>query len=210
MTTRASRKSETRERILAAAARLLRERGFDAVGVAEVMDQAGLTHGGFYAHFASKGDLLRDAFSGAARTSRARYFGGLGERRGAAWVRSAIRRYLSRSHRDDPGGGCPYPALGSDTGRRGADVRRVMDDELRASAHGFASNLALAGVERPTDRALALLALCAGGVALARAVHDPKLSEQILTACRHLALESLPAPAEPNRAARRAAGKESR
>jgi len=210
VTVRAGRKAETRDRILEAAARLLRERGFEGVGVAEIMDQAGLTHGGFYAHFASKADLLRDAFAGAARAARARYFGSLGERRGAEWVRGAVRRYLSRSHRDDPGGGCPYPALGNDTARRGADVRRVMDDELRKSARGFEINLEEAGVARASDRALALLSLCAGGVALARAVHDPKLSEQILTACRQLAMESLPEPAETDRAARQRAGKESR
>ncbi|MDX2167833.1 MAG: hypothetical protein SF182_12240, partial [Deltaproteobacteria bacterium] len=89
-----------------------------------------------------------------------------------------------------------------------ADVRRVMDEELRESARGFAANLAEAGVAQPSERALALLALCAGGVALARAVHDAKLSDQILTACRDLAMESLPAPAATDRAVRRPAGKD--
>jgi len=205
-TERGRRKRETRGRIVEVAARLMRERGFASVGVAEVMAEAGLTHGAFYAHFDSKDALAAAALAESAQSSRSRYFAGLRGRVGRDWLSSAVRRYLSRAHRDDPSDGCPYPTLAADSGRSPDDRLRItFDAELRESARAFERELIAAGADAPGDEALGLLALCAGGVALARAVEDPQLSDRILAGARKLAEAALPGTPEPSPAAKAAA-----
>jgi TetR/AcrR family transcriptional repressor of nem operon len=193
---RRSQKDASRERILNAAARLMREGGIDGFGVAEAMNEAGLTHGGFYAHFASKDELVAQALTRAAESSRGQYFAGLRGKRGVQWLTAAARRYLSRAHRDDPGNGCPYATLATDAGRRSARVRGAFDRQLRESAKTFEEHLREAGCGQPEDRALALLALCAGGLAFSRAVEDVTLSDRILEACNSLVRDGLPRKGE--------------
>jgi TetR/AcrR family transcriptional regulator, transcriptional repressor for nem operon len=100
------RKQETRGRLIARAARLFKERGYRGVGVDGVMEAEGLTAGGFYAHFRSKEALLEITLREAMAETRRRFFAGLAEKRGWDWLREALRRYLSRSHRGDIGEGC--------------------------------------------------------------------------------------------------------
>ncbi len=190
-TARARGKRETRERIVDAAARLLRADGLDGPSVARVMSEARLTHGGFYAHFGSRAELVAAAIGRAATSARRRYFEGLRGRRGAEWLKTAVRRYLARAHRDEAHEGCPYPALGQEVGRAGPAERRAFEAELRESARMFEAHWREAGVGDASDRALATLALCTGGIVLARAVEDPKLSDRILHAARALAVESV-------------------
>ncbi len=191
MQARNEQKNRTHDTIVEVAARLLRERGLHGVGLAEIMRASGLTHGGFYSHFESRDALLAEALANAAETSRSGYFAGLRDKRGLAWISSALRRYLSRGHRDHSTYGCPYPSLAVDASREGPELRAIFERELMESIAGFASHLEEAEVADAEDISLGLLALCSGGIALARAVEDPTLSDRILTACRNLAADSL-------------------
>jgi TetR/AcrR family transcriptional regulator, transcriptional repressor for nem operon len=102
-----------RERILEAAAQLFRERGFDGIGVADLMKQAGLTHGGFYGHFSSKEELIAEA-SARALTSTFALLSEQAERAAGDPLSAVASTYLSSRHRDDPGTGCLLAALGPD------------------------------------------------------------------------------------------------
>ena len=112
---------ENRRRILDAAGRLFRDRGFEAVTVAEVMREAGLTHGGFYGHFRSKDDLIAAALAELVVASEP----------GPLALPAFAARYLSPAHRDDPASGCPVAALASDTIRQAPQARAAMTEGLR-------------------------------------------------------------------------------
>jgi TetR/AcrR family transcriptional repressor of nem operon len=155
------KKAEHRAAVIDAAARLFRERGPDAVVVAEVMAAAGLTHGGFYGHFASKEDLFSAAFGAdaAQATANLREAASLG-------FPAYIERYLSIEHRTNVGHGCPFAALGGDVARQ--------SDEVKA-AYGVALRTFLdAATEIAGDRRLALRTLShmVGALILARALPD--------------------------------------
>ena len=167
---------QNRQRILEAAARLFRERGLDGVSVAEVMQAAGLTHGGFYGHFDSKDALILEA---------------LGHQKSVRWRKRAdeggtadyIDAYLSTSHRDDPGGGCPVAGLSSAAAQASADVRASLTGTIRrefdrfsAAAHGTAAQRRREGI--------ATYAAMVGAVVLSRIVDDKELSQEILAATR--------------------------
>lgn len=165
---------ENRERILASAARLFREKGFDGVGVDAIMEDAGLTHGGFYRHFRSKEDLAAEAVASGFAVNAA-------EQKACATFAELVATYLSPAHRDDPGGGCALAALGSDIARQGPKVRRCMTDHVRQSVERLAGRRASAGRRQ---QALASLSGLVGALVLARAVDDPALSDEILAAAR--------------------------
>ena len=112
-----------RERILEVAAQLFRERGFDGIGVADLMKEAGLTHGGFYGPFSSKEELIAEA-SARALTSTFERLSKQAERAGDNALSAVASSYLSGRHRDDPGTGCLLAALGPDVSRHGHAVRR--------------------------------------------------------------------------------------
>lgn len=188
------RKGQTRRRILSAAARRFRERGFAGAGVDDVMKSAGLTAGGFYAHFESKEALLAEALASGPGHPGERLVAGLDAVEGEAFVREVVRRYLSRAHRDDTGSGCALPALAAEVARQGPEARGAFETYLLGFVERLESRLpALPGLA-PADRVLATAALAAGGIMLARAVNDPSLSERILRACRRLAVREAEAP----------------
>src|ERR1044072_1116956 len=114
-----------RERMLEAAAQRFRERGFDGIGVADLMKEAGLTHGGFYGHFSSKEDLIAEACARASERSRERWKR-LSERAPGDPLAEIVRMYLTAKHRDSPGAGCLVAALGPDVARQGPAVRRAV------------------------------------------------------------------------------------
>ena len=124
-----------RTRILDAAARLFRQRGFDDVTVADVMKDAGLTHGAFYGHFPSKEALVAEAVGDA-----------LAPAPGAAEARAPIGAYadgyLSPRHRDDRGASCPFSSLGTEAARGSADLRRAMTQSVRRQIERFSAELA--------------------------------------------------------------------
>lgn len=175
-------KSRTHERILASAAKLFRTKGVAQTSVADVMEGAGLTVGGFYAHFESKDALVEATLRRTMEELRPILLRELD--RASEWRRLEVvlQRYLSRDHRDNPPGGCPLPAMVAELSATGdADrARNVLAEE-------FEQNVRLiAGSEAPEARArmLGLLALMVGGVALSRALKGTPLSDELLKACR--------------------------
>ncbi len=194
---RPDHKERTHGRIVEAASRLFKQGGFVGVGVDSVMKAAGLTPGGFYAHFHSKEVLLVETLPLALRRMREWLLRGLEGERGLTWLRQVVRRYLSRTHRDAVAEGCPMPALTPDVARAGAVAQETFETHLRDIVEEFAARMP-STFGSPRDRALATIALLVGGVMLARAVKDRKLSGQILRACRVLAIpeEAQNAPSE--------------
>jgi TetR/AcrR family transcriptional repressor of nem operon len=168
--------AENRERIVAAASKLFREKGFDAVGVDAIMDAVGLTHGGFYRHFRSKDDLAAEAVARGLAASAERQVS-------RETLSELVEAYLSRAHRDDVGSGCTLAALGCDIARQGTGVRRGLTEYVRAQVARIAG-LVGGKPEASRPQALATLSGLVGAVVLARAVDDPALSDEILAAAR--------------------------
>lgn len=164
-----------RKRILDAAGEKFREKGFDAVSVAEVMKAAGLTHGGFYGHFASKDDLIAQTVSHLTTESLQGRGGGLD---------AYIDAYLSPGHRDDRGGGCPTAALAADAPRQSPDGRAAMSQGVRAQIDRFSRAISATPDEADRQAAIGAWAAMVGAVILSRAVDDEALSDEILTATR--------------------------
>src|SRR4051812_7350913 len=129
-----TRKQVTHDRIVETAARALRGSGFHGVGVADVMRQAGLTHGGFYAHFPSRDDLLAEALDRAGQDSRSRLQRAIaaGEAKGLSRLRSLVESYLSERHLKAPESGCPVAALASEMPRQADAVREAGAGRVRA------------------------------------------------------------------------------
>ncbi len=176
-----------REAIEDAAARLVRERGL-AVSVADVMEAAGLTHGGFYGHFASKDALAAAACARAFGQSLERWERRAAERDdGVAGLAAVVDGYLSTRSRDTPGTGCPAAALAGDVAREpsGAAVRDAYADGVAALAERLAGLDRADGGTGDEDDALARLATMVGALALARATAGTRLSPRILAAARH-------------------------
>jgi TetR/AcrR family transcriptional repressor of nem operon len=179
-----------RERIVETAARLFREKGYDGIGVADLMKNAGLTHGGFYGHFDSKEDLLAEATAHAMGKSVARWQG-LAARTPETALAQIGESYLSEYHRDHAGSGCSVTTLGADIARLGPKAQHALTAGVAGQIEvleGLMPDQAAADKRR---RALATYAALAGAVMLARAVDDEALSQEILHAVR----ASLPGPA---------------
>ncbi|MCY0986941.1 TetR/AcrR family transcriptional regulator [Nannocystis sp. ILAH1] len=189
MTVRTEQKERTRQDILASATRLLRERGIGGASVAEVMKGAGLTVGGFYAHFESKEALVSASLRQSLRELWGNLVAGAGKLRGVEAVSFVVRRYLSRSHRDHPGEGCPLPAVVADVAQAGEPVREGLAHELGDYADALAE--CIADQSAPSrQRALALLSLMYGGLSLARALKGTPVSDEILKSCRDFARQA--------------------
>ena len=173
-------KAETRERVLKEAAKEIRAKGPDNVAVAGVMARAGLTHGGFYAHFPSKDALVKEAIGAMFADARKRTerIDAAGEPR--AVLRAYVDFYLSPGHRDSRDRGCPLPTLSGDFARSQPATRARFGAGVEGIAGRLAAPLAKLGYPDPQAEAHALLAQLVGGVALARAVGDPALSDAML------------------------------
>ena len=188
---RFAQKHASRERILRSAAAQFRRLGVGGASVASIMQDAGLTHGGFYAHFDDKLDLLNQAFAHAMDTSRAHWTRNLHRSKPAKALHTMISRYLSREHCDHPSTGCPLPSLAAQMSLHHADTADTVEACIRRSMEEVGERVeGLADVDtrkEADDLSVGLLALCAGGVVLARAVESRELSDQILRACRRMA-----------------------
>ncbi len=171
---------ENRRRVVARAAELFRERGIDGIGVAELMREAGLTHGGFYGQFESKEALTGEAVDETMRHSHARWRATM---QGAeAPIAALLQRYLTPSHRDMPGKGCMLPALAADAARRGGPLQQAFTEGVRgylAVLEEAAGDDTQAGRRQ---RALGTLSAMVGALLLSRAVEDPDLSDELLEA----------------------------
>jgi len=184
-------KAQTRTRIVAAAARAFRERGVESVAIADVMRAAGLTHGGFYAHFRSKDALVAEATASGLVDSRREFVSDAAEANPEAPLREVIRRYVSRYHRDHQAEGCAMPALTAEIARESTEVRRAFTAALEEFVANLMEYVPGDSPEARRDGALVLAAGMAGAVALARAVDDPVLSDRLLLAARRFYTDSL-------------------
>ncbi|WP_206996722.1 TetR/AcrR family transcriptional regulator [Trinickia mobilis] len=172
---------ENRERILEVASRMFRENGFNGVGVADIMNGAGMTHGGFYRHFASKEDLAVKT-SEASMTHTVEKWSQQRQSNPDSALSTFIGHYLSERHRDSPGEGCMLAALASDAGREGPEIRKCFADGV-TSMIGSLEKLLPGEASADTRRtAIAMMAELAGAVVLSRAVGDAALSKEILGA----------------------------
>ena len=186
---RAQRKGETRDRILASAATMMKERGIAGTSVAEVMGSLGLTVGGFYAHFASKDDMIDQSLRRAMSQRRQRFNDYVDLTKWRDRLGRMTSRYLTKEHRDDAAGGCPLPGVMADVGRTGTG-QAALGDEIAALVTTLTGEQ---WDEDPQARqaALAIIALTAGGLSLARALGRTALSDEVLKACRGFAEQSL-------------------
>jgi TetR/AcrR family transcriptional repressor of nem operon len=175
-----------RAAIVEAAGRLFREHGFDGVGVAEITRAAGLTHGGFYGHFASKDALAAEACGRAFAESQAVLQSRLDRPDGD--LLRYIESYLSERHRDRRDGGCPMAAYGTEVPHQGEAVQARFADGVGRFVDAVAERLPVVGDDpgEHRGRAITLVAALVGGMALARATarSSPELSTEILAALR--------------------------
>ena len=172
-------KSDNHQRIVKIAAQRLREKGIDGLGVAELMKEAGLTHGGFYRHFDSREQLVTEAMESALEQGGQRAaMVTAGGRKSA--LSALIDAYLAESHRDDPGDGCAVTALAADVARGNEAGRTAYTAQVRHYLEIIGASLKQG--ERRSSRQQAVLTLSAlvGAVSLARAVNDEALSLEIL------------------------------
>lgn len=185
-----------RAHIVDVASRLFRQKGYDGVGVADLMATAGFTHGGFYKHFGAKTDLMAEAATCGFAQSLAATEG--------AGIETFLAHYLSRQHRDNPGAGCTMAALSADAARQPASVKVAfaagiegllsapLDDEAAAAADPAAQANARA-------QRIARVAQAVGAIVLSRSCpDDAPLADEILEACR----EALRSGSAPSRFAR--------
>jgi AcrR family transcriptional regulator len=184
---RSAAKEASHERIVAAAARAIRRSGYDGTGVADIMKEAGLTHGAFYAHFASREAMLAEAAERACAEAAAAVADVVTGVPPEATLASVLQAYLSREHMQQVEMGCPLAALGSETHRQPAEVRRVTTRHIKASIDLLARQSPDWGQPSAHERALVMLSTMVGALLLARAVDDPALSDRLREAAlKHL------------------------
>src|SRR5215475_8509822 len=179
-------KEASRERIVQAAAHLFRKHGYHATGIDQVVEAAGLTPGGFYKHFPSKGGLLAAALERAASASFRLRNTGLEHLRGERWLRSFVASYLSLDHARDVAEGCPIAALAPELTKGSAEERRALDAAVTTTVAAISDRLG--GSTTDQRRAWGVLASCVGTLSVARAVREPKLARRLLEEGRERAV----------------------
>jgi TetR/AcrR family transcriptional regulator, transcriptional repressor for nem operon len=177
-----SRKEVTHERIVAAAARAIRRSGYGGTGVADIMKEAGLTHGGFYAHFASRDAMLAEAADRAGAESVAVMEGIASEVPPDQALLAMLQAYLSKAHIESVENGCATAALCSEMPRQAPEVRRAATRRIKAMIDLVARQSSDWGRPGAHEHALVTVATMVGALVLARAVDDPKLSDALRTA----------------------------
>ncbi|SET20804.1 TetR/AcrR family transcriptional regulator [Stigmatella erecta] len=181
-------KQATRLRILAAAESLFRQHGFEGASVERVMRAAGLTVGGFYAHFTSKEALLAEALRAFLQKRQERWTEGIEALRGKEWLSHFTRRYLNRQLCDDPGEGCLMPSLLSELTRASPEIQATFAEGLDALVRKAQAHLEDATGVTARQKAIASIALCFGAMTLARATASHALSNEVLEAAQALLL----------------------
>src|SRR4051812_7380960 len=182
-------KQETHARIVKKASVRLREKGAHGIGVADLMKEAGLTHGGFYAHFDSREALVIEAFAYAMDRSTERWrklVEDVPPRRRLAVIADS---YLTRAHRDDPGHGCAVPALGAEIARESPKTRKAFAARLEQMIDMLADQFPDVPRAAARKQAMASLATMMGTLVLARVAGSGEFSDDILDAGRQAVLE---------------------
>lgn len=177
-----SRKEISHDRIVEVAARAIRRSGYDGTGVADIMKEAGLTHGGFYAHFASRDALLAEAGSKALADSAALASSVVASAPPGQGLQAMMQAYLSPEHLSAIETGCPLTALGSEMPRQSAEVRHAVTAHIKEMVDLIARQLPDWGQPKAHEQAMALLCALIGTTMIARAVDDSALSEALRSA----------------------------
>jgi TetR/AcrR family transcriptional repressor of nem operon len=189
---RSAAKEASHERIVSVAARAIRRSGYGGTGVADIMKEAGLTHGAFYAHFASREAMLAEAATRACTDSAALAAGVVAGVPSKQALATMLRSYLAPEHVAQVERGCPLAALGSETPRQGPEVRRATTRHVKEMIDLVARQSPDWGQPGAHERALVTLATMVGTLLLARAVDEPALADSLCEAAlKHL----IPAPA---------------
>jgi TetR/AcrR family transcriptional repressor of nem operon len=175
--------AEHRERIIDAAGALFRSKGFGGVGVADIMKAADLTHGGFYSHFVSKDDLIAQACARAMARAAANWRKVVAESPDDPYA-ALLKHYLTQRHRDDPGHGCAFAALGGDAARCRKPVRDAFAQGLEPLIDILTRVAPGRRKAARRRKAIAALAELVGALVLARAVGVAPLSDELLDAAR--------------------------
>jgi TetR/AcrR family transcriptional regulator, transcriptional repressor for nem operon len=183
---RGAKKQETHERIVRTAAAAIRRHGFDGISVADLMDEAGLTHGGFYAHFPSRDAMLAEALDAAAGESLDRLGKSTDGVAPEAALETLVDHYLSDRHLDAVEHGCTLAALGSETGRQTPEVRRVATRRAKEMADVVERQMPDWGRTGRHEAALGAMAAMVGALMIARAVDDPALARAVRRAAKRL------------------------
>jgi len=197
-------KLETHARIVKKASVRLRERGAHGIGVADLMKDAGLTHGGFYAHFDSREALVIEAFAYAMDRSNDRWRQLAGQAAPGDRLAGIVDAYLSTHHRDNPGHGCAVPALGAEIARESPKTRKAFASKLAQMIEMLADQIPEVPRKTARKQAMAAVATMMGTLVLSRIAGSGEFSDEILGAGREAVLERA---TPPKRAAKKAAKK---
>ena len=185
-------KVETHARIVKKASARLREKGAHGIGVADLMKEAGLTHGGFYSHFESREALVIEAFTYAMDRSIESWRKGASDKPAAQRLDMIVNKYLTPLHRDTPGTGCAVPSLGADIARESPKTRKVFAAKLDDMIAMMAENFPDSSPKMARKQAMASLSTMVGALLLARISGSGDVSEAILSAGREAALANKP------------------
>lgn len=203
MQARNTAKRATHRRIVASAGRLMRRGGLARASVADVMRGAGLTVGGFYAHFRSKRamdlEVLEQTFADVRERTAERQRGV----DGLEWLARYVGHYLDADHRDRPETGCPAPAVIADLAKADKRLQRALGGILETWSERIARHAPRTGAASARERALATIALCVGGLTIARSLRGQPLSDEFLRACQAWAVPERAAAATPPSSLRR-------
>jgi TetR/AcrR family transcriptional regulator, transcriptional repressor for nem operon len=181
-------REQVREKIVRSARRLFNRHGFNAVAIDDLMADAGLTRGSFYAYFDSKSDLYATSITAILSEKAIDNWDGVSiDPRAPEVAAEIIGDYLSVSHFENVDGSCPLVALPNDVSRTEQSVRRAFESVLKALIDIFEQGLERRG-DVARERALAMAALCVGGMVLARTIEDRALADELREAARSVAL----------------------
>jgi TetR/AcrR family transcriptional repressor of nem operon len=172
--------AKTRERIVTVAAEEFREHGIVATGLSDLMSAAGLTHGGFYRHFDSKDELIKEASAAALATILDGLAGAASGKRGRTGLKTVVARYLSTEHRDQPREGCPLAALGSELARADAETRKAATAGFLRLVDILAEQFDQTQPSEAKKKALAAAVTMIGALTMSRIVTDAALSKSVL------------------------------
>ena len=188
-------KVETHARIVKKASARLREKGAHGIGVADLMRDAGLTHGGFYSHFDSRDALVIEAFSYAMDRSIESWRKVAAEKAPAQRFETVVNKYLTPAHRDSPGLGCAVPSLGADIARESTKTRKAFAAKLDEMIEMMAETLPDDGPKTARRQAIASLSTMVGSLLLSRIAGTGEFSDDILAAGRQATLANGSTPA---------------
>lgn len=184
-------KGRTRSTVLKKTSARIGKQGFDGFSVVDVMRDAGRTHGGFYAHFRSRDELIGSAVAATLEQSVKRWQGKTDGAAGASDLGPAISRYLSADHRADLGDGCAFAALAMDVTRGNASLRVEFSERLNELIDILTARLPGSASQDSRERAITLFSLLAGALMLSRAVSGRDFSNEVLAVARRASLSMI-------------------